>query len=449
MSPLLQSFADALEALPLREAAGLGDARRAALTEALHAGLPTQRNEAWKYTSLRALERRRFETADATPLATDNAALHALLAAIPGPRLVFIDGRHAAAHSLLGDLHADIAVSALSELLLAVNSGRADARDANFLARRYDGQASVFAQINAALADDGAVIRAEAGAQLAAPLHLVHIATPAGASRARHLRHLIDLRNDAALDVVEHHLALDAGDADATQPGGFENHLCHVHLDQRARLRHARAQCADARAVMLLRTDAVLAREAEYRRLDLELGAALSRHELNVRLEGEGAQLHANGALLADGKRHVETRLGIDHIARDTASTLYWRGLGAGRGRAVFHGGIEIREGADGSDANLSNKNLLLGDQAEIDTQPVLVIHADEVKAAHGATVGQLDPTALFYLRSRGLPQAEARRMLTAAFCRETLAVLDDSALAALLQPQLDAALARLSEDPA
>jgi len=454
MSPLLQSFADALDTLPLREAAGLGEARRAALAEALRAGLPTQRNEAWKYTSLRALERRRLAPDDAASAATDSAALHALLAEIPAPRLVFIDGRHAAAHSLLRDLPAGIAVSALSDLLHAVNSGRADARDANFLARRYDGAASVFAQVNAALADDGAVIRADADARLDAPLHLVYVSTqpvgaPAGAGRARHLRHLIDLRNDAALSVVEHHLALDPNDADATQPGDFDNHVCHVHLGQRARLRHARAQCADLRTVSLLRTDAVLAREAEYRRLDLELGAALSRHELNVRLEGEGAQLHANGALLADGKRHVETRLGIDHTARDTASTLHWRGLGAGRGRAVFHGGIEIREGADGSDANLSNKNLLLSDQAEIDTQPVLVIHADEVKAAHGATVGQLDPTALFYLRSRGLPQAEARRLLTAAFCRETIGVLDDAALAALLQPLLDTALARVSEIPA
>src|SRR3546814_8596621 len=98
----------------------------------------------------------------------------------------------------------------------------------------------------------------------------------------------------------------------------------------------------------------------------------------------------------------------------------------AGRGRAVFQGGITIRPGADGSDANLSNKNLLLSDQAEVDSQPVLEIHADEVKAAHGATVGQLDQTAMFYLRSRGLPQADAQRLLTVAFCREALAVVDD-----------------------
>jgi Fe-S cluster assembly protein SufD len=179
--------------------------------------------------------------------------------------------------------------------------------------------------------------------------------------------------------------------------------------------------------------------------IDLELGAALSRHELNVRLEGEGAALTANGILFADGKRHLDTRLGIEHIARNTSCNLLWRGLGAGRGRAVFHGGIVIREGADGSNAKLSNKNLLLSAQAEIDTQPVLVIHADEVQAAHGATVGQLDPNALFYLRSRGLSEADARALLTAAFCREVLASIDDVALRESLTAMVDAHLARVT----
>jgi Fe-S cluster assembly protein SufD len=222
----------------------------------------------------------------------------------------------------------------------------------------------------------------------------------------------------------------------------------HVHLAAGSQLRHARVQDDASRGTLIARTDAVLARDATYQRVDLELGATLSRHELNVRLEGEGARLAANGVLLADGRRHLDTRLGIEHIARDTACDLVWRGLAAGRGRAVFHGGITIRAGADGSDARLSNKNLLLSEGAEIDAQPVLEIHADEVKAAHGATVGRLDEGALFYLRSRGLPATEARRLLTAAFCRETLSVLDDAALIDVLGVQLDAALARIELAP-
>jgi Fe-S cluster assembly protein SufD len=210
-----------------------------------------------------------------------------------------------------------------------------------------------------------------------------------------------------------------------------------------ARLVHARVQDEAARATLVSRTDAVLARDAEYVRADLELGGGLSRHELNVRLEGDGARLSANGVLLASGRRHLDTRLGIEHLARDTRCDLLWRGLAAGRGRSVFHGGIVIHPGADGSDAVLSNKNLLLDEGAEIDAQPVLEIHADEVKAAHGATVGQLDPTAMFYLRSRGLPEGDARRLLTAAFCHEAV-VATDPALREPLGAALERALARL-----
>ena len=236
------------------------------------------------------------------------------------------------------------------------------------------------------------------------------------------LDHLVELRKGASLTVVEHHLG-------AGSHRHLANHLMHVHLAGGARLRHARLQNEDAGATLFVRTDAVLASDTVYRRVDLELGAGLSRHELNVDLQGEGAALHAGGVLLADGRRHLDTRLGIRHQARDARCELPWRGLADERGRAVFHGGIEIRAGADGSEAELSNKNLLLSDAAEIDSQPVLVIHADEVKAAHGATVGRLDETALFYLRSRGIGRAQARALLIQAFLREPLSVLANGAL--------------------
>jgi Fe-S cluster assembly protein SufD len=136
--------------------------------------------------------------------------------------------------------------------------------------------------------------------------------------------------------------------------------------------------------------------------------------------------------------------LGIEHVAGDTFCELLWRGLAQGRGRAVFHGGILIRAGADGSSAMLSNKNLLLSDQAEIDAQPVLEIHADEVQAAHGATVGRLDETALFYLRSRGLDADAARALLVRAFCLEALRPVQDEALSDFLSSRLDARFAGL-----
>ena len=417
MSALLESLASAFT----------GDAsRRAVLDEALRDGLPGPRTESWKYTSLRAFERRGFAPVEAAP------AIDALqLADIPTPRIVFVNGRYDGALSNCSDLPEGVSVQRLSEAL----AGGSD--EARFLQRRFDRPDEVFAKLNAALAADGAIVRVGENVSVEKPLHLVFIGASDETDRAWHLRSLIELRAGAELKVLEHHFASGAH-------AHFANALTHVHVAAGATLKHARAQDDSERGTTFLRTDAVLARDAQYRRIDLELGGALVRHELNVRLEGDNAHLHANGVLLATGRRHVETRLGIDHIARDTGCELTWRGLGAGRGRAVFHGGILIREGADGTDAALSNKNILLSDTAEIDTQPVLEIHADEVKAAHGATVGRLDANALFYLRSRGLPEAEAQQLLTAAFCREPLAVVEDEALRALLTAKVDAALERL-----
>lgn len=426
MSALLDSFSEALTPLLQRQRLH-GPARVQAMESALLAGLPHARSEAWKYTPLRNLERRRY----AQPQAGSFDA--ALLATIPAPRLVFNNGRYDAAHSDLGGLPVGVSLLPLSQLLAGD-----DARASSFLERRFDRSEEIFARINAALADDGAVLRVEAGVQ-AGTVHLVFVGAPVAGDIAWHLRNLIELQEGAALTLIEHQLG-------AGSHSHLGNSLSHVHLAPRATLSHARVQDEAATAVAIARTDAVLSRESVYRRLDLELGAALSRHELNVALHGEAAQLHANGVLLATGKRHLDTRLGIDHVGRDSRCDLVWRGMGAGRSRAAFHGGILIREGADGTAAMLSNKNLLLSEGAEIDTQPVLEIHADEVQAAHGATVGQLDANALFYLRSRGLPADQARALLTAAFCRETLSVFEDPALRATLEARLDAALTALEE---
>jgi Fe-S cluster assembly protein SufD len=418
MSTLLDSLASGFS----------GDAaRRPPLDAALRDGLPQARTESWKYTSLRALERRSFAPASRVSVEP------ALVANISAPRLVFVNGRFDAALSDTGALPSGVSLQPLSRVL-----AEGDDRASNFLARRFDRADEVFARLNAALADEGVVLRLDEDVALAEPLHLVFIGAPGDGDQAWHARHFIELRRGARAAIIEHHLA-------AGEHAHLGNALTHVHLAQGAQLVHARAQDESPRASLFARTDAVLAREAHYRRVDLELGAGLSRHELNVRLEGEGARVSANGVLLGTGRRHLDTRLGIEHFARGTACDLLWRGLGAGRSRAVFHGGITIHAGADGCDAVLSSKSLLLSDAAEIDTQPVMEIHADEVKVAHGATVGQLDPTAMFYLRSRGLPEAQARQLLTAAFCRDALGDIDADLREPLVRA-LDAALARREE---
>ena len=405
------------------------DARREVLDAALRDGLPGPRSEAWKYTSLRQLERRGFAPAPLAPPTLDAGQQASdALADVPAPRLVFLNGR---LHDGLSDTTGLPDGVRLETLSATLGAGEESAR---FLARRYERSDEIFARLNAALADEGVVLRVDEGVQVEVPLQLVFASVAGDTDLAWHHRHLVELRAGARLDIVEHRLQV--GDA-----AHLDNTVAHVHLAHGAVLRHARVQAGSARQTSFLRTDAVLARDAHYHRVDLELGAALSRHELNVRLEGENAELTANGVLLGTGRRHVDTRLGIEHIARDTRAGMLWRGVAANRSRVVFHGGIHIREGADGTDANLSNKNLLLSADAEIDTQPTLVIDAEEVKAAHGATVGQLDANALFYLRSRGLPAPQAQALLSAAFCHEPLQVLPD-ALREQLARRLDRALA-------
>ena len=420
MSALLDSLSAAFQG---------GDARRRAqLDAALRDGLPGPRSERWKYTSLRALERRSFAV-PATATTIDASSL----AHIPAPRLVFVNGRPDAALSQVDGLPAG----------LSVDTGAVQDASASDAAVESDGDAGtpgddVFLRLNGALARQGVRVHVAEGAHVEAPLQLVFVGASAEADLAWHLRHHIVLGAGAFLRVVEHHLA-----------SGAHRHLdtsvLRIDVAESATLEHARVQHAAEGASLFTRTAATLERESSYRRVDLELGAALSRHELDVRLAGDRATLAAHGVLLAAGRTHLDTRLGIEHLARDTRCELLWRGIGAGRGRAVFHGGITIHPGADGTDARLSNKNLLLSATAEIDTQPVLVIHADEVQAAHGATVGQLDPDALFYLRARGLPQDQAKQLLTAAFCREPLAAMDDPALRDALAARIDTALGALA----
>lgn len=398
--------------------AGHDDAASRAI---LDAGLPGPRSEAWKYTPLRAFERRAFSPARVIE------ANSAWIADIPAPRIVFVNGSF------------DAALSDLSALPngLAITHGRGHSSTVEIEAEAnawHPVGDDVFANLNAELAQDGMHVQVDA--VIDAPLHLVTLNLSDGDDRAIHLHHSVTLASDAALTLVEHQLGDDQANLD--------NSRIDITLAERATLKHLRMQDDGTRATRFLRTDATLASKSDYRRLDLELGAALSRHELNITLAGESANVNSGGVLMAHSKRHLDTRLGIVHAAANTRSELPWRGLADGRARAVFHGGIRIDAGADGSEANLQNRNLLLSDNAEIDTQPVLVIHADEVQAAHGATVGQLDATALFYLRSRGIPEDEARRILTVAFCREVLAMVDDASLRASLESRIDQSLARM-----
>ncbi len=402
MAALLDSLATLAAGVPDGRWPRVREWRAAALAQALRLGFPHNKLERWRHAPLRPLAAKAFmaETAAAD---VDAAALP------PAPRLVLVNGRFNAG---LSDVTAlpGLQVRSLAEALQGD-----DERAVAVLGRVFTDADGPFAALNTALAEDGLLIEVPADAVFDTPLHLVLLQT-ADARGAQALRHKIECRDNSRLQVIEHHLG--AGQA-------LDNQLCHVHLKPGSRLTHVRLQDLGPAHTGIHRCDAVVAGDAEYVRLDVDAGGHYLRHELHIALQGRGARVRSGGVLWGEGGGNLDTRLEVRHQAPDTACQLPWRGLADGKSRVSFYGGITIDAGADGSDAALSNKNLLLSPQAQVNTQPALEIHADEVKAAHGATVGQLDAAAVFYLRSRGVPERDAVAMLTRAFYTEAFAVLD------------------------
>ncbi|MGH8163118.1 MAG: Fe-S cluster assembly protein SufD, partial [Rhodanobacteraceae bacterium] len=335
---------------------------------------------------------------------------------VNGPRLVFVNGAFRADLSRLDALPGGLSLTPLSRDL---NERPEPLR---FLLARRPQEQDAFASLNIALASDGVLLRVAAGARIETPVHLLHIGAAAECDVAWHARSFIEVGEGANLRLIEHHVGADGH-------AHFANLFCDFVLRPRATLDFVIVQDAAPGASLFRRTDLQLHADALVALHALELGGALTRHEIRATLDGDRARFDSRGAFALRTRQHADTELLIEHRGRDTTSDALWRGVADGRARGVFHGAITVAQGADGADAKLSNKNLLLSREAEIDTQPTLEIHADEVKAAHGATVGQLDERALFYMRSRGIGAEEARMLLVRAFCAAALSGIESQVL--------------------
>lgn len=405
MEPLLQ---DLLEAPEPAAGADWLLALRADVAERLRRdGLPGARNESWKYTSLRALQRRRFQLAGGA-VATPAIDASALPGAADGPRLVFVNGQWR------DDLSSIDAVPGLQVQRLSEQLPQAGESLQAAFAADDNGATDAFVRLNTLLANDGVVVRVAAGSQIDQALHLVYLDAPAEADLAWHLRNIVEVGEGASLNVVIHYTS----SGDAAHLGNVVNDYV---VAESARLNVVELQHGNDTVTLIRRSHARLQADARMVIHSSEAGAHLSRHDVVAHLLGDRAHFTSHGVFVLRGRQHCDTQLDVQHHGRDTGCDLLWRGVAKGRGRGVIRGAITILAGADGTDAQFNNKNLLLSPHAEIDTLPALEIHADEVKAAHGATVGQLDEQALFYLRSRGIPLVQARAMLILAFCRAAM----------------------------
>jgi Fe-S cluster assembly protein SufD len=393
-------------------------AREAALTRFLARGLPTTRDEAWRYTALDYPQKTELHAPREAPAAPTTEAC-------PGAVLGFANGRLSDPYAQT--LHAHSLAARADSAPVARHLGR--------LVGALAGGAAL-ADINSALWQDGLLLHLPAGWKQA-PLFVVHDASEADAML--HVRNLVVLEAGAEAVLVEHLRGT---------PGlaCWLNGVSEILLGEDARLTHLVLDESSAAATHTRLTLVDQLRGSRYRALTVNLGGRVLRHEIRVKLGEADADCQLDGVFVADARRHIDHHLHIDHAAPRTVSGQTWRGIAAGRGRGIFDARVRVQPGAFKADARQSSRNLLLSPHAEIDVKPQLEIFADDVQCAHGATVGQLDAAEMFYLRSRGIDAAAARALLLRGFADAALGIARHSGLADWLEPHLAAALALREE---
>ncbi|HUF05408.1 MAG TPA: Fe-S cluster assembly protein SufD [Aridibacter sp.] len=379
--------------------------RREAFTTFVEKGFPTVRDEEWKYTNVSAIASAEWKTVPAERSRSDAASIdfgREIFAEIDGRnRLVFVDG--VVCESL----------SAMPEGLTAVHLRDAYEDEAfreNF-AKIVDPSKNGFTALNTAFAGEGVFIRVEKNKKVEEAINLVFIGLTGSAGFPRIL-YAGETGSEAEL--VEHYLR-------AEETAYFTNAVVEVRLADEAKLVHTRVQRESHAAFHIVTSQAELGRGSVYDNTNILLGGKLSRHDVGMGFNSEGAEGWIDGLYLVDENQHTDTHSRIDHRIPNCVSHQTYKGILDGKSRAVFNGKVFVHEKARGTDAYQSNKNLLLSNDARVDTKPQLEIFNDDVKCAHGATVGQLEEEELFYLLSRGLNEDLARNLLTYGFAEEVI----------------------------
>jgi Fe-S cluster assembly protein SufD len=407
-------FSAQIEALERRAAQGEPDwlrrLRREGLARFEERGFPTIHDEAWRSTNVAPIVDAAYRPAT---VRADSLSSEALPTAgrldLGGPRLVFVNGEFAPHLSHIPALPDGAWIGSLThaieqfpELLRAELNGPGGAAT------------PAFESLNTALLEGGAVVRLGDGVELGEPVQLVFAAGQADAATANHPRTLIVTGRDSRLEIVETFVGLG--------PYAYlTNAVCDVRVGEDSRVVHHRVQLESEQAFHLSTWNSRQQRNSRYVSHNVNLGGRLVRHDLRAVLGGEGATCTLNGLYLTHGRQHVDNHTIIDHVKPHCASRELYKGILDGHSRTVFSGRIIVRPQAQKTDAKQSNPNLLLAPSALAHTRPQLEIYADDVKCTHGATIGQMDPDALFYLRSRGIDQTVARNLLVEAFAGEVL----------------------------
>lgn len=377
-------------------------------------GLPTKRLEDWRFTNVTPFADRPYELASLAhadgEIGTSNeisALVQQATLSQEFHRLVFINGRYVDQWSQLHDLADGVVVENLG---IAIGDRPADVQAQ--LEREINFDDSTFAALNTAFIDDGAFIDIPDSVVLERPVHLVFLSI-GNRSTVSHPRNLIRVGKHSKAHVIESYL----GQGDAY----FTNAITQVTLDESAELDHHKLQHEQVGALHIALAEIDQQTSSQFRSHYFSFGASIARNELNCRLDGERIETTLNGLYMPTGDQLMDCRTRIDHAKPNCNSYELYKGILDDKARGVFNGKIFVRQDAQKTDAKQSNQALLLSDDAVLNTKPQLEIYADDVRCTHGATIGELDEAALYYLRSRGIPADEARKILIFAFANDVV----------------------------
>ena len=401
-------FSELQKRAPGHDVRWLRDLREGAFARFCDVGFPTTHDEDWRFTNVSAISRSTFE------LASDESISEAQVApfriANSACQLVFVNGHFSPRLSKVSNAAAGVTVSTIAGQI---------ARDPSVLeahlGRYLNIQRDSFSALNTAFFEDGAFVHIRRGTVLHNPICLLFISTANDKPQMSHPRNLIVAENETQATVVEDYVSL-GGETPA-----FCNTATELFAGDNAVVSHYMIEREHQQAFNISTLRLQQGRSANVSSHSLLLGGGLVRNNVHPVLAGEGSECLINGLFIGSGQQHLDNYMLVEHASPHCASRQFYNGILDDKAHGVFHGRIIVHKDAQKTDAKQTNRNLLLSDDARIDTKPQLEIYADDVKCTHGATIGQIEENALFYLRSRGIDEISARKLLLLAFAGECL----------------------------
>jgi Fe-S cluster assembly protein SufD len=426
-------FAEFQKRAPGHNLPWLRELRENAFARFCEVGFPTTHDEDWRFTNVSPISRMEFALPSGK-LQPSQDAIQPF--SFPGAacQLVFIDGRFSRERSMLGSLPQGVLVSSLGEQL----ARNPDVLEKHF-GRYLNVQRDAFSALNTALAEDGAWIFIPRGTVVKEPISLLFVTTQSDQSVMTHPRNLIVAERETQATIVEDYVSLASSHVGAALQSrlpaerddlvpAFCNTATELIAGDNAAISHYMIEREHQQTFNISTLRLQQGRSANVSSHSLLFGGGLVRNNVHPVLAGEGAECLINGLFIGNGKQHLDNYMLVEHASPHCASRQFYNGILDDQAHGVFHGRIIVHKDAQKTDAKQTNRNLLLSDDARIDTKPQLEIYADDVKCTHGATIGQIEENALFYLRSRGIDEVSARKLLLMAFAGECLERMDEGA---------------------